>query len=245
MLESLRRLWSKGPKPVDLAPMKAWAKERGYEFRTIRDNDGCMVEPVASHPDWRLEWGGSQRTYIPGRELRIIGELGTPKELVVLVLSRDLMETMEKQVFEQYVEDVQTRLDTETPPEMRWLVLYPKLSATELGRLRDAYAAVGSVKPWLQQWLAGPLNDALAATLASARQAPPMAMTLARGRLTLRTAMPKVSTDAMAMWLSVFEHAQREARRLGQVWQSSADASHSTQPAAWPKSTLSEDDPHG
>ncbi|WP_144290035.1 hypothetical protein [Ideonella sp. A 288] len=244
MLESLRRLLRKGPKAVDLAPMKAWAYERGYEFRTIRDSDGCMVEPHTAHPAWRMEWGESQRTYIPGRELRIIGELGTPKELVVLVLSRDLMETMEKQVFEQYVEDVQTRLDTETPPEMRWLVLYSKLTPTELGRLRDDYAAVGSIKPWLQQWLSGPLNDALAATLAAAKRAPPMALTLSRGRLTLRTSMPEVSTDAMAMWLSVFEHAQREAKHLGQVWQSSAEASHSTQPAAWPKSTLP-DDEHG
>jgi hypothetical protein len=44
------------------------------------------------------------------------------------------------------------------------------------------------------------------------------------------------------MWLSVFEHALREGRRLNREWQESADADHSTQPAAWDKSMLPGDD---
>jgi hypothetical protein len=201
-----------------------------------------MVEPAGAHPNWRIEWGESQRSYIEGRELRIIGEVGTPKELMALVLTRPLMEAMEKVVFEQYVEDVQTRIDTSTPPEMRWLVMYTKLVGSELGRLRERYAAVGSVKGWLQQWLGGPLNDALAATLDVANGHDPMVMTIQRGRLTLRTPMAKADTAAMVMWLSVFEHALREARRLNGEWQASADVGNSTQPAAWPKSMLPGDD---
>ena len=239
MLETLRRLWHKEPKPVlDLAPMKAWAALRGMEVRSVRDGEGCLVEPGVPHPLWRIEWGASQRSYIEPRELRIIGDVGTPKELMALLLTRPLMEAMEKRVFEQYVEDVQTRLDTETPAEMRWLVLYTKLPAAEMGRLRDRYAAVCSVKQWATQWLAGALNDALAATLQSTDAEVPMVLMIARGRLTLRTPMAEIDEQRLALWLSVFEHAQREARRLGREWNESAEANHSTQPAAWPKSVL-------
>lgn len=242
MLDSLRRLWNKGSNQAELAPIKAWADSRGYECRMVRDGEGCMVEPAGPHPNWRIEWGASQRSYIEGRELRIIGELGTPKDLMALVLTRPLMESMERQVFEEYVEDVQTRIDTATPAEMRWLVMYTKLLGTELGRLRKRYAAVSSVKGWLVQWLGGPLNDALAATLDVANGQDPMVMTVQRGRLTLRTPMASADTAAMVMWLSVFEHALREGRRLNQEWQESADTSHSTQPAAWDKSMLPGDD---
>ncbi len=242
MLETLRRLWKKAPKPVDLAPMKVWADSRGLALRQIRHSDGCLVEPMGTHPLWRIEWGASQRSYIVGRELRIIGEVGTPKALMALLLTRPLMQAMEKLVFEQYVADVQTRLDIETPAEMRWLVLYTKLTGTELGRLRERYAAVCSVKQWITQWLAGALNEALAETLQATDADVPMVLMIARGRLTLRTPMPQVDDKLMAMWLTVFEHAQREASRVGREWNESPEANQLTQSAARPRSVLPGDE---
>lgn len=242
MLESLRHLWKKRPKPVNIAPMKAWAEAHDLEMRPVHDGEGCMVEPRGGRGGWRIEWGHPQRDYIPVRELRIIGEVGTPGELMAMVLTRELKEAMEKVVFEQYVEDVQTRMDTETPAEMRWLVLYPKMPGAELGRLRDRYAAVGNIKPWMTQWLSGALNDALAASLEMTDGTDPMVLTVSRGRLTLRTVMPDVDEKLMAMWLSVFEHAQAEAKRLGQEWRDSSELGNSTMPAAWPKSVLPGED---
>ena len=242
MLESLRHLWNKRSRTVDIAPMRTWAASHGHELRPVHDGGGCMVEPRTAHPAWRIEWGHPQRDYISGRELRIIGEVGTPKELMAMVLTRELKEAMEKVVFEQYVEDVQTRMDTETPPEMRWLVLYTKMPSAELGRLRDRYAAVCSIKPWLAQWLGGALNDALAATVGVADGSVPMVLTVSRGRLTLRTSMSVVDDKLLAMWLSVFESAQKEAKRLGYEWRESPEAGQSTLPAAWPKSVLPSED---
>ncbi len=241
MLSALRRLFKRGHQPMDLGPMRAWAESRQLNFRPVRETDGCLIEPSGNPPAWRMEWGASQRSYIEGAELRIIGEVGTPRDLAAMVLTRLLMQAMEKQVFEQYVEDVQTRLDTETPAEMRWLVLYPKLSSNELGRLRDRYAAVSSVKPWMTQWLSGALSDALAATLPVMDDSLTLVMTVSRARLTLRTPMPVVNAQRLTMWLSVFEHGQREARRLAREWSDSADGHHSTQPAAWSKSELTGD----
>lgn len=243
MLEGFKRLFSGGTAAAargweGIAP---WAESKQYSFRGVQA-EGFVIDGRLGTTAWRLEWGPSQRPYIQGQELRLRSELGLANDLQVVVMNRVLQEQMERDVFDQYVEGVQTRIDNQTPPEMRWLVMYTKLVGSELGRLRERYAAVGSVKGWLQQWLGGPLNDALAATLDVANGHDPMVMTIQRGRLTLRTPMAKADTAAMVMWLSVFEHALREARRLNGEWQASADVGNSTQPAAWPKSMLPGDD---
>ena len=75
MLETLRRLWRKGPKPADLTPLQNWADQRGYGFRRARDAEGCVIDGKLGVQDWRIEWGESQRSYITGHELRLIAEL--------------------------------------------------------------------------------------------------------------------------------------------------------------------------
>lgn len=233
MLKNLRRLFAGAPDQADASELRQWAEQRGHAWRRVRDAEGGVVEGRTGTQSWRIEWGPSQRDYIAGFELRLIAEIDLPKEVVAMVLNRALTETMEATVYERYVDDVQTRIETDTPPEMRWLVLYPKLPAHDLGRLRERYVAVGSIEAWLQQWLQGPLNDALAATLDQVLPAQPVVMTIGRGRLLLR--MPMAAPDArqLAMWFSVFDHALREARRLGSEWRAGAHAGLTTQPSAW------------
>lgn len=233
MLKSLRRLLSRGGQSPAAGVFEAWATERGHAYRRVRDAEGCVIEGRLGTQPWRIEWGAPQRNYISGHELRLMAEFNLPKELQVLVLNRQLMETMEKAVYEQYVDDVQTRIDTETPSEMRWLVLYQKLPAADLGRLRERYGAVSSVLPWTQQWLASPLNDALAASIDAVNDAHPVTLTIGRGRLTLRTAMDAPDAQSLAQWVSVFEHALREARRLGDEWREASGAGQTTQPSLW------------
>lgn len=233
MLKSLRRLLSRGNPSSGAGVFESWARERGHAFRRVRDAEGCVVEGRMGTQAWRIEWGAPQRNYIPGHELRLMAEFNLPKELQMLVLNRQLMETMEKAVYEQYVDDVQTRIDTETPSEMRWLVLYHKLPAADLGRLRERYGAVSSVLPWTQQWLASPLNDALAASIDTVGEDHPVALTIARGRLTLRTAMDEPDALRLAQWVSVFEHALREAKRLADEWRDASGAGQTTQPSLW------------
>lgn len=233
MLKNLRRLFTGGPGKADASVLRQWADERGHAWRRPRGAEGGVVEGCSGAQAWRIEWGESQRDYIPGFELRLIAELDLPKEVVAMVLNRALAETMEATVYERYVDDVQTRIETDTPPEMRWLVLYPRLAAQDLGRLRESYVAVGSIEPWLQQWLHGPLNDALAATLDQAPASQPVVMTIGRGRLLLRTPMGEPDARQLAMWFSVFERALHEARRLGTEWRAGANAGLTTQPSAW------------
>ena len=238
MLKTLRRLLSRAPSQQDPVALRQWAEQRGHGWRRVRDAAGCVIDGRLGPQAWRIEWGAPQRDYIPGCELRLIAELDLPKELMAMVLNRHLMEAMEKAVYESYVDDVQTRIETDTPAEMRWLVLFPKIGAQDMGRLKERYGAVCSIAPWMLQWLHSPLNDALAATLDMVSSQVPVVLSIGRGRLTLRTAMPEPDAQQLALWFSVFEHALREAKRLGAEWRDIAGAGLTTQPSAWTQSEL-------
>jgi hypothetical protein len=242
MLDGLKRLFSRtGGAPEGWPDIAEWARARQFGFRPVRgEASGFVVEGRLGAQPWRLEWGPPQRPYIEGPELRVRAELGLPSDLQVLVLDRLLQATMEKAVFEQYVESVQTRIDDQTPPEMRWLVMYGKLVGAELGPLRDRFAAVSQAKAWLQQWLDGALAGALLQAPLVAGQ--PLVLMISRGRLTLRTALAEPEPPALDAWLRLFHQAMREARRVADL---AADPGHaSTQPSMFHATrTPGDDDP--
>jgi hypothetical protein len=241
MLDGLKRLFSGAPGPEGAGPdwdeLLRWTQQRQYGFRVVQD-EGFVVDGRLGATPWRLEWGPSQRPYIAGHELRIRSELGLSAELQVVVMNVALQEQMEKDVFEQYVEGVQTRIDNQTPPEMRWLVMYPKLADKDLGELAGRHAALASVKPWLLQWLAGPLTQSLLAL--RVEPTVPMVLMIGRGRLMLRTALAEPDLPALQGWLRLFESAMREARRVAS---DASDANApSTQPSLWSASALPGDE---
>ena len=238
MLKTLRRLLSGRSGQVDPTALRQWADEHGHDWRKVRDAEGCVIDGRLGQQAWRIEWGAPQRDYVPGMELRLMAELDLPKELMAMVLNRQLMESMEKAVYERYVDDVQTRIESDTPAEMRWLVMFPKTSAQHLGRLKERYGAVCSIEAWMAQWLQSPLNDALAATSELAAPGDPVVLTIGRGRLMLRTTMPQPDARQLAQWFSVFEHALRQAGRLGTEWRDQAGGGLTTQPSAWAQSEL-------
>lgn len=239
MLEGFKRLFSGGTAASaqgweGIAP---WAESKQYSFRGVQ-TEGFVIDGRLGTTPWRLEWGPSQRPYIQGQELRLRSELGLANELQVVVMNRVLQEQMERDVFDQYVEGVQTRIDNQTPPEMRWLVMFPKLPGSEMGPLREHFVALASMKTWLQQWLAGPLTQALA----SVRVDPttPVVLMIGRGRLMLRTPLPEADVEALQMWLRLFESAMREARRVSATTAESVPPS--TQASVWATSALPGDE---
>jgi len=235
MLEGLKRWFSGGPAPAKgwdaLAP---WAESKQYIFRGVRESEGFVIDGRLGALPWRLEWGPSQRSYVQGSELRLRAELGLQSDLQVVLLNRTLQEQMEKAVFDQYVEGVQTRIDNQTPPEMRWLVMFPKLGGAEMGKLRERFVALSSIKQWLTQWLDGPLSTALAAT--TLPPSTPLVLMIGRGRLTLRTALEVPDAQDIEPWVRLFETAMREARRVAS--QNFEAGAPSTQPSLWSASAL-------
>jgi hypothetical protein len=234
MLQHLKRWFSSAPKATvaGIDELQLWAEKKKYVAREVPGEDGGVVVEGRSGADaFRLEWGPSTRTYVQGYELRLRADMPFGGDLQLLVLNRSLQEAMERAVFEQYVDGVQTRIDNETPPEMRWLVMFPKLSGSELGTLREGFAAVGSHKPWLQAWLEGPMATALAGL--GLPKDLPLVLMLSRKGLQMRTQMPKPEERELERWMKLFDVAQREARR---VHEQGVAAAQSTAASAWPTS---------
>jgi len=235
MLDGLKRLLGGTPSPAPAATVPdgaeglvPWADQLGYTFRGVQ-GEGFVIEGRHGVAPWRLEWGPSQRPYISGHELRLRAEMGLPSDLQVVVMNRALQEEMEKAVFEQYVEGVQTRIDNRTPPEMRWLVMFSRLPGTEMGVLRERFVALSGHRTWLMQWLAGRLTDSLAAL--AVEPARPVVLMIGRGRIMLRTAMEEPDARMLLPWLRLFEVAIDEARRVAA--ENLDTISPSVQPTGW------------
>ena len=213
MLDGLKR-WISGkhaPTGTGWDDVALWAEQRQHPFRSVH-GEGFVVDGRVAGTDWRLEWGPSQRDYVKGAELRLRAALPVGSALQLVVMTRALQEAMETAMFEQAVESVQTRIDNETPPETRWLVMFPKLPGSDMGVLRENFVAVASLRSWLAMWLQGPLSASLVATVTD--PASPVVLMVGRGRLTLRTALPTPDVASLQPWLRLFETAIREARRV-------------------------------
>lgn len=239
MLDSIKRLFGGAPAAIeDWAELQAWARQRQWAMRTVREPRGFAIDGCSGDTPWRLEWGPSQRPYIQGGELRLRAELGgVPRELQALVLSRELMESMERSVFDRYVEGVQTRIDTETPAEMRWLVMFPKLGGHEMKALRDSFGALSNSKPWLLEWLAGELSAALAPLPQSALTA--LVLIVARRRLSLRMALAHPAVEDLQRCVQVFDCALNAARQVSIDFNEPSTAS--TMPSLFPASVAQTD----
>jgi len=242
MLALIKRWWSaSAPKP-GLEGIEHWARARGAQWRRVRDDEGFVIDGAHGSVPWRIEWGPSHRPYIAGSELRFIAELGLHRDLQALVLNRLLMESSEAKVYDEYVEGVQTRIDTQTPTEIRWLVMYSKLTASELRDLGLRFGGVASVKPWLLGWLAGPLSDALLDAARNLSETDAFVLSVARGRLSMRLALRDPRPERIEPWLKLFETAIDEARRVAGEWRDSALPAASTRPSVWPRDEAGQTD---
>jgi hypothetical protein len=235
MLGSIRR-WLGGAGNADGASVLRWARGRGFATRRPPEDRAVVVDGSLGRIPWRLEWGPPQRSFMPGPELRLVSELGLHSDLQVLVLNHELMERLEKSMFDEFVQGVQTRIDTETPTESRWLVMLPKLPQADLRDLRGRYGALASMAPWLRQWLAGPMGATLDVLGRAVDAHTPMVWTIARGRLMARVAMAHPGDESLSQWLAAFETAMRESSRLGVEWHDGGHNAPSTMPAAFARS---------
>jgi hypothetical protein len=219
MLESLKRWLAAPGSHPEWDAAERWARERGFAFKRAREGEGFVIDAADGTLPWRLEWGPSQRDYIEGGELRLRGDLGAAPGLQMLVITRLLMDALERQVFEEFTEGTQTRIDGSTPEEMRWLVLFPKMPGAELKGLREHFGAVANVAQAAANWLDGPLAEALAAAAASwLKPDDRLVLIVQRGRLTLRTAMRQVDDARIDAATTLFDVALKEARRVAKLF---------------------------
>lgn len=230
MFDGLKRALAQRRAEGRWAPLAGWAASAGHAFKRARDGSGFVVESGVTVLGWRLEWGPSQRPYIAGHELRLRADLKGGGDLQMLVVSRALMERLEREVYEQFTEGLQTRMDGSTPEEMRWLVLFPKPPAYPSRALREAFGVVSNEAEAAEQWIAGPLGARLVeARAAWLERETPLVITAQRGRLTLRTAMAEPDLVRTRAAVELFEAALRDGRRVAERWRRTPHAT--THPA--------------
>ena len=219
-------------------PIQDWAEARGGDFRQTRDGLGFLIEqPKALPGPLRIEWGVSQRSYLPGTELRMRCEMGLHPDLQVMVLCRTLMEYLERAVFEAYTDTLKTRVDTDTPEEMRWLVMFPKFNNAASQIVRQRYGVVGVTKDLTSAWIDGELGEALVqASQDLLPEGHPFVLMSMRGNLYLRTEMSGPDLPKVQALVRLLEAAARAAQRVnGRL--SDAGAWPTTQSVAWTHST--------
>jgi hypothetical protein len=227
MLGALKRFFSAPTVSSEWGDVAAWAQRRGHAFKRARDAEGFVIDGRLEGLPWRLEWGPAQRAYIEGQELRLRMELDLPSDMQMLVLSRALMDLLEKQTYERFTQGMQTQIDSATPEEMRWLVMFPKVDLSGQRALRAHFGVVASspeaALAWIDGPLAGLLEDAAGGLLLDA--VPFVLMTL-RGRTYLRMRLAEPTPDALAAALAIFETAVTQAVR--------AVDGHTRQSVTWP-----------
>ncbi len=225
-------------------PIKEWAEARGGRFTATEDGMGFGIDlPKAGELGrLRIEWGESQRSYLPGCELRMRCELGLPVDLQLMVLDRALMEELERVVFEAYTDTLKTRADTDTPEEMRWLVMLQKFNHAASPLLRQRVGVVGATRALAAAWVGGEFGDALVqAGQDLLPEGHPFVLMSMRGNLYLRTAMPEADDAQIQALVRLLECAARESARLGDRLSESGPWP-STSAAAWQHSTRPSDE---
>ena len=206
MLESFKKLFSKPAPERDFAEVVEWARSNGHGFKRARGEDGFVIDGALEGRPWRLEWGPAQRDYIGGQELRLRMELALPHDMQMLVLSRTLLEKLERATYEQFTDSMQTQIGAQAPEEMRWLVMFPKVDLASLKTLRARFGAVASVPAAGLAWIEGPLADALQrSTDRLLRDDPPFVLMTLRRRVYLRMLLDVPEVARIAAALSLFE----------------------------------------
>ena len=230
MLESLKRLFSTPAVGSEWGEVAAWAQRRGHGFKRSRDAQGFVIDGRLEGLPWRLEWGPAQRPYIEGSELRLRMELDLPPDMQMLVLSRPLMDLLEKQTYERFTQGLQTQIDTSTPEEMRWLVMFPKVDMSTLKTLRPNFGVVASTPADALIWIEGPLANLLEeAANGPLRDAVPFVLMTLRGRTYMRMRLAEPEPATLNTMLAIFETAVAQAMR--------AVSGHTKSGAAWPSSS--------
>jgi hypothetical protein len=234
MLDSFKRLFARSAVDRDLSDISGWAQRRGHRFKRARGDAGFVLDGSLEGRPWRIEWGPPHRAYIHGHELRLRMELDLPSDMQMLVLSRPLMDSLERKTFEEFTDNVQTQIGTTTPEEMRWLVMFPKVNLGNLKALRMRFGAVASAPATGLAWIEGPLAHMLEQAANSLlREDPPFVLMTLRGRAYLRMQLETPDSNHVSAALAVFETAVAQALRTAGGGTYQVSGWNSTGTTAW------------
>jgi hypothetical protein len=246
MLNVIKRWISGGVPGPDWSSVSAWAQKHGHGFKRARDDEGFVIDGHLQGKPWRLEWGPPQRAYIAGHELRLRMELGLSSGLQMLLMSRPLLESLERETFERYTQSNQTLIDVSTPEEMRWLAMFPKVNLEIPKDLRAHFAAVASDPPAAASWVDAPMAQQLEKAAAGLlAQQPAFVLMTLRGRLYMRMQFDAPEPERIGEAVELFQEAAHGALRVGSGVAEPQPDFPSTASTAWQTDILPDDPKDG
>ncbi len=142
MFDKLKQ-WTHAKRPSlrqDQQVLTQWAQSHGLVPKPVAgQSKGLVIEWPAKGA--RLEWGPSQRDYIPGHELRWRAEGIPDADAQMVCTSRAMVRRLETDIFDQISDDQQkTVIDISMPDEVRWLAMLPKAPWANAHELNAHYA---------------------------------------------------------------------------------------------------------
>ena len=132
-----------------------WAAGQGHTVATSSSGAATLAfEALVSGKAWRMELGRPGRKYIQGEELRGRAELGIDPGVLVVVMNRPLMESLERQAYALYTDSLQTSADPNLPEEMRLLAMHEEVGWDSMPRsFWGRYAVVADDRHQAQAWI--------------------------------------------------------------------------------------------
>ncbi len=164
-----------------------WAHMQGLNFSQHSDRrGGYHIEGKVDDKLWRIEQGAPSRNFIKGTELRARAELGVHEDIAIMVMNRQLKNSLDEHAFKLYTDSVQTIADPHLPEEMRWLSIYEEMGWESLGTIfLNNYAILADNRENAMAWISQELADSLMAWPGLDPQSPKILMLL-RGNAYLR-----------------------------------------------------------
>ncbi|MBW8832123.1 MAG: hypothetical protein JF606_22445 [Burkholderiales bacterium] len=243
MLNAIKRWISGEPPGPDWGEVSSWAQKQGFGFKRAKEEEGFVLEGTFGDRPWRLEWGAPQRAYITTHELRLRMELQLPSGLQMLIMTRSLLEMLERETFERYTESNQTLIDVSTPEEMRWLAMFPKVNLDLPKDVRVHYGSVAADPMAALQWVDAELGQQLEnASLNLLRDQPPFVLMTLRGRVYMRLQLSIPEPERLQQALALFKTAAAGAMRAGgSISESQNQEWPTTASTAWQTDLMPED----
>lgn len=139
----------------------------------------------------RLECGPSTRDYVQGLELLGRADVGADPDAAVLVLNRQLHETLEDRAYDAITNTLQTTVNAMLPEEVRWLALFEEMAWPGLPTsFRRQFVVVAERMDVARRWVHAPLVSQLLdwheANPGEGRAQSPLLLMLVRGKVHLR-----------------------------------------------------------
>jgi hypothetical protein len=246
MLNAIKRWISGDSSGPDWGEVTTWAQKQGLGFKRAREEEGFVLDGSFGTRPWRLEWGPSQRAYITTHELRLRMELQLPSGLQMLIMTRSLLEMLERETFERYTESNQTLIDVSTPEEMRWLAMFPKVNLDLPKNVRASFAAVAADPLAAAGWVDAEFGQQLAqASTTLLRDQPPFVLMTLRGRVYMRLQLEVPEPAALQQAIAIFQTAAAGAvRAAGALTDTHNQEWPTTASTAW-QTDLTPEEPKG